>query len=237
MNCIIKEFMNKEKTNTLSVTSNKEIVLSKNIIDLDPVPMYIREIENFGNINSELENISQHKQYKEGIYIDKTQEPDKKSTVFSSQNAYVPYNNILSLNSTHIDELKLRIIAGIKELMMLYYDDTQRFQVNITNSWMQKYRDGTFLSPHNHLTGCENPNNFYFSCAYYIDNGDPDLTQSYNGCITFINNEKLFHVRPKPGLLLIWNSNLIHLVNPFTSKSNKDRFMLSCNITVELIKS
>ena len=100
------------------------------------------------------------------------------------------------------------------------------------NSWIQKYKSGTFLSPHNHLSS-NKLNSKIFSVAYYIDDGDPDTSQTFSGCISFISNNNLIHLRPKSGTLLIWEDNLIHLVNPFFSHSNKERFMLSTNISVE----
>lgn len=97
--------------------------------------------------------------------------------------------------------------------------------------------NGNFLSPHNHLTqnySESNKKTKVFSVAYYIDDGDPDVNQTYSGCITFMNNNSLIHIRPQTGTLLIWEDYLVHLVNPFYSKSNKERFMLSTNIMVTL---
>lgn len=76
-------------------------------------------------------------------------------------------------------------------------------------------------------------NHKIFSIGYYIDDGNPDTSQTYSGVITFVHNNNLFHVRPQTGTLLMWENDLIHLVNPFYSKSGKERFMLSANILVE----
>ena len=96
---------------------------------------------------------------------------------------------------------------------------------------IKKYKDGSFLSPHNHMIiENEEPNYKYFSLAYYIDDGNPDETHTFNGCVSFQVNQKLFNIRPKPGLLLIWESHLIHNVNPFFSKNGQERMMLSANI-------
>ena len=232
MENLIYDYVNKKNSNTISLTNNKSVQLSENVIDLNPIPMLIKVINNKEIINSGLKELSNQSDYNKNIYIHQNQEPDKESTIFSSQNAYVPYNNILQVDHKSVNILKSEILDGVKELLSIDNKNIN-FSVTIKNSWMQKYKSGTFLSPHNHLTSSDSGFR-NLSLGYYIDDGDPDLTQSYSGCITFIINEKLFHIRPKPGLLLIWDSNLIHMVNPFFSKSNKDRFMLSCNLSIEI---
>jgi len=233
-NQIIHKYINSDKNDNISLTCDNFIKLSDNIIDLNPVPLYIKTIDDNIIINQELNNIADQITDDRYIYIGKNQDPNKNSTVFTSQNAYVPNNNILSLNNDKIEMLKHKIMIGIQELTSLHYKNRE-YTVNITNSWMQKYKSGSFLSPHNHLSSNTKSNDcHYYSVAYYIDDGDPDLTQTYSGCISFITNKNLFHIRPKPGMLLIWEASLVHLVNPFFSKSNKERFMLSCNLTVNI---
>jgi len=167
------------------------------------------------------------------LYVNQNQGPNKESGIFTSQNAYVPMNNILQINNMYIKLITEQIINGINELIHTLYNHRGDFKYKINNSWIQKYKSGTFLSPHNHLTNINNSNIKTFSVAYYIDDGDPDVTQTYSGCISFIYNNSLTHLRPKSGTLLIWEDYLIHLVNPFFSKSGKERFMLSANISVE----
>ena len=131
----------------------------------------------------------------------------------------------------YIQSLKEQISFGISELISTLYNYQGEYKYTIINSWIQKYKSGTFLSPHIHVR--DDNNSKTFSVAYYIDDGDPDTSQTYSGCISFISNNNLIHFRPKSGSLLIWEDHLIHLVNPFFSKSNKERFMLSTNISVE----
>jgi hypothetical protein len=168
------------------------------------------------------------------LYVDKNQDPNKGFGMFTSQNAYVPTNNILMINNMYIKEITSIILEGINELLTSVYNFRGDYQYTILNSWIQKYKNGTFLSAHNHLSNhsTNDKNTKVFSVAYYINDGDPDTTQTYSGCITFMNNNTLFHVRPQTGTLLIWEDYLVHLVNPFYSKSNKERFMLSTNILV-----
>ena len=234
-NLFINEFIEDKQNaskNNLSFTKNNCIRISENIIDINPVPIFVKtQINNYTEINNEFhilaENIPE-----EQLYINKNQDPNKKSGIFTSQNAYVPYNNILNNDNIYIELLKYHIIKGINELVRTLYNYNEDYKYTILNSWIQKYKNGTFLSPHNHLSSNKS-NNKVFSVAYYIDDGDPDTSQSYSGCISFMSNNNLIHFRPKSGTLLIWEDNLIHLVNPFYSNSNKERFMLSTNISVE----
>ena len=241
-NIFLDEFMSKKggDGNSISLTKNNCIRISQNIVDINPVPVYVNSnLQDFDMINTEFIVLSMDMDER-NLYVNKNQDPNKEFGIFTSQNAYVPYNNILSVENIYINKLKDHILKGIGEFLIALYGKRE-FNYNILNSWMQKYKNGTFLSPHNHLSsGSANqtgpdatkPNVKTFSVAYYIDDGDPDVEQSYSGCISFISNNNLIHVRPKTGTLLIWEDHLIHLVNPFYSKSGKERFMLSTNIMV-----
>lgn len=234
-NVFINEFIEDKQNaskNNLSFTKNNCIRISENIIDINPVPIFIKtKINDYTEINNEFHILAANIP-EEQLYINKNQDPNKTSGIFTSQNAYVPYNNILNNDNVYIALLKSHILNGINELVSTLYNYNGEYKYAILNSWIQKYKNGTFLSPHNHLSSNKS-NNKVFSVAYYIDDGDPDTSQSYSGCISFISNNNLIHVRPKSGTLLIWEDNLIHLVNPFYSNSNKERFMLSTNISVE----
>ena len=231
INEFIEDKQNASKAN-LSFTKNNCIRISENIIDINPVPIFVKtQINDYTEINNEFHILAANIP-EEQLYINKNQDPNKKSGIFTSQNAYVPYNNILNNDNIYIELLKYHIIKGINELVRTIYNYNEDYKYTILNSWIQKYKNGTFLSPHNHLSSNKS-NNKVFSVAYYIDDGDPDTSQSYSGCISFMSNNNLIHFRPKGGTLLIWEDNLIHLVNPFYSNSNKERFMLSTNISVE----
>jgi hypothetical protein len=209
--------------------SDKIIFLSKNIIDLNPTPMVVYELPNSQELNNEFEKIS-HNLPKRNLYIYKNQDPNKDNILFSSQNAYVPDNKILEFDNNAVTILNNVIIEQITNLLKMYFHNNE-WRIEISNSWIQKYKDGSFLSPHNHMiVENQEPNLKYFSLAYYIDDGNPDDIHTFNGCVTFQVNQKVFHIRPKPGLLLIWESHLIHNVNPFFSKDKSERMMISANI-------
>ncbi len=209
--------------------STKIIFLDKHIIDLNPTPMVSYLIEDNELINNAFKALAETIPER-NLYIDKNQDPNKNSILFDTQNAYVPGNKILEMDAPCVSTLNNIILQHITNLLKLYFHNNE-WTVLITNSWIQKYKDGSFLSPHNHMIiNQQEPNFKYFSLAYYIDDGNPDDLHTFNGCITFQVNQNLFHIRPKPGLLLIWESHLIHNVNPFFSKDNTERMMLSANI-------
>jgi len=209
--------------------SDKIIFLQKDIIDLNPTPMVVYEIPNQELINQQFKEVSKIIP-EQNLYINKNQDPNKDNLLFGNQNAYVPGNRILEFDVQCVHVVKEIIIEKVIALLKMYFHNNE-WSINITNSWIQKYKDGSFLSPHNHMIiENEEPNYKYFSIAYYIDDGNPDETHTFNGCVSFQVNHKLFNIRPKPGLLLIWESHLIHSVNPFFSKNGQERMMLSANI-------
>lgn len=225
----------KKDDNQILLTTNC-VRVSTNIININPVPIYVKPtINNYNQINTEFEIMASNID-EQMLYVDKNQDPNKDYGIFTSQNAYVPVNNILMNNNIYVKEITSIILDGINELLTSVYNVRGNYQYGILNSWIQKYKNGTFLSAHNHLSKNNNvgdENTKVFSVGYYIDDGEPDTTQTYSGCITFMNNNNLIHIRPQTGTLLIWEDYLIHLVNPFYSKSNKERFMLSANILVK----
>lgn len=229
-NLITQKSINEvDNVDNYKYNSDKIIFLQKDIIDLSPTPMIIYELPRQQEINNEFKEIAKNipEQF---LYINKNQDPNKKSLFFSQQNAYVPGNRILEFSNECVQVLKHTIIEKIVDLLKMYFHNNE-WSIQISNSWIQKYKDGSFLSPHNHMIiEQQEPNYKYFSLAYYVDDGNPDENHTYNGCITFQVNQKLFHIRPRPGLLLIWESHLIHNVNPFFSKDGQERMMLSANI-------
>ena len=236
MSTFIDAYFSKQSDN-LSLTSDI-VRISNNIINICPEPIFIKEIDNIDYIKNEFELLSLSLNDSQ-IYVSHNQDPSINLGIFTSQNAYVPRNNILSINNDVVNLLKKNIFDGINDLLVKIYNFNGEYEYKILNSWMQKYKNGNFLSAHNHETGIsllneKKENRRVFSIAYYIDDGDPDLSQSYSGVITFISSKKeMTHIRPKSGTLLIWEKSLIHLVNPFFSKTNGHRFMLSANIQVE----
>ena len=114
-------------------------------------------------------------------------------------------------------------------------DDTQRM---LLQGWVNVNEQGAYNSPHDHpdyqLSGC-----------YYVrvPTPSPDSTARNSGNIEFIDprgqalvaqNDKLivasskYAVRPKPGLMLIFPSNLMHWVYPF--EESEPRVSIAFNV-------
>jgi hypothetical protein len=228
-NLIIKPITEMENPG-YKYNSNKIIFLAKDIVDLNPTPFVIHEIED-NSINDEFKEMCKTIPERH-LYINKNQNPNKTNLLFSGENAYVPGNLILENDTKCVNTLKQVIINKISEVLNMYFHNN-KWSIFFTNSWIQKYKDGSFLSPHNHSSSIDSTdiNKKCFSLAYYIDDGNPDEKYSLNGCITFQAGSNIHHIRPRPGLLLIWESHLVHNVNPFYSKDKTERVMLSANIT------
>ena len=216
--------------------------LSQNILDLNPVPLYVKpEIDNYLVINREFHDIAK-KFPKDGMYVNFAQDPNKASSIFTAQNAYVPGNSLINngfKDNEYVELLFQNIFSGISEILQVVYNHYEPYEYKIMNEWMQKYKDGAFLSPHNHIKPNAGASHervgkrlLTFAIAYYVDDGNPDTSFTYSGCITFFNANKLMHVRPTNGTLLIWEDYLTHLVNPFYSKNKGERFTYSINIIV-----
>ena len=229
----------------MSATSDKLLTtglsnyvrVSTHVINLNPIVLYVKEeVDNASVINNELTLLSKTLPDVQ-LLVSKNQDPQRDIMLFTSKNAYVPYNNALSVNNIGTELLQQNIFDGISEILANVFHFKGTYKYEILNSWMQQYASGVFLSTHNHESSSGQASiegkSKIFSIGYYINDGDPDLTQSYSGVISFVTyNNNLTHVRPRTGTLLIWEDTLVHLVNPFYSKSNKMRFMLSANIKV-----
>lgn len=241
MSFIDKYFDKKDKDENGFSSKSNIIKVTPRIINISPVPIYIDHIDNdtANYIMNEFDELS--KRFNDDrIYVARNQDPNKEFGIFCSKNAYVPNNNFLAIENNAVDIVFKSILNGISEILLNIYNLNGEYTYSVVNSWVQKYANGNFLSPHNHVSSKyetidnSKQNSKTFSVGYYIDDGDPDMTQTYSGTITFITNAgEMTHIRPKTGTILIWENTLMHLVNPFYSKSNKSRFMLSANILIE----
>ena len=107
---------------------------------------------------------------------------------------------IVSLISKYKNEYSVRdklsnLNIQINEDYKIFSIDIEenKLYMNLMNNFTEEFlikvyslKDGSFLSPHNHCTGNMDTSHKYYSIAYYIDDGDPDKTQTYCGCVTFI---------------------------------------------------
>ena len=98
----------------------------------------------------------------------------------------------------------------------------------ISESWIQFYKDGDYKVLHNHERyGPPYPEERW-SGAYYLADGTPDPTMPYAGMFSFRVRQTNYYIRPKPGLLLLWPSDILHEVAPFYGKD--ERIVVNFNI-------
>ena len=234
-NVFLNDYFLNDKKN--SSGTDKITRISDNIINLNPVPLYLNPVimhyqkVNIG-VKEAIRNLDKNIDIK--YYND---EDGKKMGFFTTQGARVTSVDILSYNEDFAVTLKSYINEGIKEMLYHVYNYYGRFNTDIIMSNIHSYSDGTFVGAHTHknYTNIETNFSIRFSAAYYVDDGDPNMEYSNSGCVSFITNDRPYHIRPKAGTLLIWESNLVHYVNPFYSKSNKERIVITTNFTVNLL--
>ena len=132
INEFIEDKQNASKAN-LSFTKNNCIRISENIIDINPVPIFVKtQINDYAEINNEFHILAANIP-EEQLYINKNQDPNKKSGIFTSQNAYVPYNNILNNDNIYIELLKSHILNGMNELVSTLYNYKGDYKYTILN--------------------------------------------------------------------------------------------------------
>jgi hypothetical protein len=211
--------------------------LSDNIVDLNPTPLYINpKIAHYEKINYEINEIVEN--LSNSIDIKNYNDQDTKfMNFFTTQGARTTNVSIMDYDAECIRLLHSYLKEGISDILKTVYNYSNVFNIEIRQSNIHSYSDSTFISPHTHIilnNGFLNNTHMFFSAAYYVEDGDPDENKTHSGCITFITNDRPYHVKPISGSLLIWESNLLHCVNPFYSKSDKKRMVITVNINVLL---
>ena len=160
--------------------------------------------------------------------------PAGEAVAWQEQAAYVPVNSMLDRDHPDVRDLRDAILKGAAFVAKSILGG-QNLDTRILSSWVQRYSNDDFHNMHHHKG-----RNFHpvwqhdmngltlWSGAYYIDDGGPDPHRDYSGVLTFNIHGSLFHVRPKPGLMLMWPSEVFHFVNPFVGA--RERVMLSWNL-------
>jgi hypothetical protein len=150
--------------------------------------------------------------------------------LWSTTVAYVPMNHFLEED----DPAVAKLLSKIREAVAWMGKRLRaKAEARISSSWVQTYGSGDWHVPHNHARGAgigKHGEYQEWSGAYYIDDGDPDPARAYSGVLSFQVHGTLFHVKPRPGLLLLWPSHLFHQVNPF--HGSRRRVMISWNLEV-----
>lgn len=217
----------------------KIIKLSNEIVDLAPVPLLITNVDNHVNINKNLIKLMSYIP-DEYVAISKTHEyldveckmVENDDLTYMCNGLEVKINNFLNTDDECVGDLKKIIFDKVIELSNTMYN-SDGWSLTLQMSKIQKYQNGDFLGMHNHKHSEAHDTLLkQWSGSYYISDGTPDTDKPYSGVLTFHigdeNNNVEHHIKPMPGMLLIWPSDVIHHVNPFFGKS--DRVMICFNV-------
>ena len=106
---------------------------------------------------------------------------------------------------------------------------------HIDLSWANVYRKWDYVGPHSHRLSVA-------SLVYFLDLGDPDPEDPHSGRLFFADPRlgiccseqpgfvtTPFFPRVEPGTMLIWPSEVVHCVTPYTGK--RPRITLAWNIS------
>jgi uncharacterized protein (TIGR02466 family) len=185
-------------------------------------PVWINEINNYENINTELENF---------IYQEKEKKPE--GTKKSNVNGW--HSDDFDLKNQNLNNFITQISKNIESTIKDMGWDLETQLVKITSMWAIINNKDAFNEKHHH-------GNSALSAAYYVkaeQNAgnivffDPRQANVFHHPIsTKINNinAQVQSVTPKPGTLVLFPSYLEHKVNP--NLSNKERIVISFNVSL-----
>ena len=185
-------------------------------------PVWIDQINNYENINTELKN-----------YISKEKEKNPEGATKSNVNGW--HSDDFDLKNENlknfINEISKRIGKTINDMGW----DLETQLVKITSMWAIINNKGAFNEKHHH-------GNSALSAAYYVkaeQNAgnivffDPRQANVFHHPVSKeVNNinAQVQSVTPKPGTLVLFPSYLEHKVNP--NLSNGERMVISFNVSL-----
>jgi hypothetical protein len=147
----------------------------------------------------------------------------------------VQTNNFLNIDEPEIILLKSIIIGDYKKMLIEYFhnefDGVEYYNENhqITESWMQFYKNGDYKVQHNHLRYSEEPDlKNIWAGGYYLKDGEPDIRQPYSGRFGFNARNKTYIVKPTEGMILLFPGDAVHEVFPFYGQSER----ICCNFNL-----
>lgn len=132
----------------------------------------------------------------------------------------VPTNSFLDIGDPAISRLRDLITESHRSLVEGLGDEEYRSS-RIMENWIQFYRQSDYKVLHNHER-YEAPflSNMWVG-VYYVQTGDPDPDKKYSGILSFSVRNTNYLIRPRPGLLLMWPSDILHEVHPFYGQSER----------------
>ena len=164
--------------------------------------------------------------------IDQMERDDGAGRKVSNQNGWQS-NDGIDRHPTFV-----KMMRGIKrlisqEMMPMLGVKDNAYQIDMHNSWANKNYSGSWNAPHLH-NGC-----FYSGVIYIHADGDEGHFRAIDTDFKIVGNfppnammRESWHVRPKTGMLLLFPSALMHMVEP--NLTDKTRYSISFNFNVNL---
>lgn len=118
-----------------------------------------------------------------------------------------------------------------KEYLKTFRPNLKDYQLDIFASWLVFQKGDNFNPIHNHSGDISGV--IYLDCPEDVVNENWEQGQSKQGGLDILlNNGDLFHVRPKPGTGVLFNSLTNHCAYPYKSKIDTIRLSASFNAKV-----
>jgi len=164
--------------------------------------------------------------------IDQMERDDGAGRKVSNQNGWQS-NDGIDRHPTFV-----KMMRGIKrlisqEMMPMLGVKDNAYQIDMHNSWANKNYSGSWNAPHLH-NGC-----FYSGVIYIHADGDEGNFRAIDTDFKIVGNfppnvmmRESWAVRPKTGMLLLFPSALMHMVEP--NLTDKTRYSISFNFNVNL---
>lgn len=139
-------------------------------------------------------------------------------------------NDFLGLSALHSEILALKnyIIKEYGNCVKIGDKEDGQVIPHITENWIQFYKNGDSKILHNHERYFPPVYKNMWSGAFYLSDGKPDKTVKYSGLFSFKIRGKNYYIRPQKGLMIMWQSDLLHEVHEFYGE--EERIVLNWNI-------
>ena len=216
---------------------------TEGIVYFAPIPLYYKiiDVDDIEEFNKKLSCIAKQEFSKELLDVPDEHYDDRIIKIYKDQDFFVEHskpsigkwhgiktNNFLSLSSKYseVDFLKNIILNEYKKTISLLHKN--EIEPILTENWIQFYKDGDSKILHNHERYEDHEYKNLWSGAYYIDDGNPKEFAKYSGLFSFKIREKNYYIKPKPGLMIMWESDLLHQVHEFYGE--RERIVLNWNI-------
>lgn len=213
------------------------------IVYFAPIPLYYKfiNVNDIPKFNSRLKEIAEKELSRELLDVPDENYDDRVVKIYKDRDFFVEHtrpsigkwhgiktNDFLGLSTKYseVDFLKNHILQEYTNTVQALHGTS--IEPVLTENWIQFYKDGEAKMLHNHERYEEHEYKNLWSGAYYIDDGNPREFVKYSGLFSFRIREKNYYIKPKPGLMLMWESDLLHQVHEFYGE--RERIVLNWNI-------